>query len=155
MYKKVYLKRGKEESLKRFHPWIFSGAIQKADGGLEEGEVVRVITSEGDFIAVGHYQIGSIAVRVLSFSDVDIDDMFWQSRLESAFQMRRSIGIVDDPHNNTYRLVHGEGDNIPGLVIDIYGNTAVMQAHSVGIHQERMAIAKALVGVAGDRIANV
>ena len=155
MYKKVYLKRGKEESLKRFHPWIFSGAIQKADGGLEEGEVVRVITSEGDFIAVGHYQIGSIAVRVLSFSDVDIDDMFWQSRLESAFQMRRSIGIVDDPHNNTYRLVHGEGDNIPGLVIDIYGNTAVMQAHSVGIHQERMAIAKALVGVAGDRIDNV
>ena len=155
MYKKVYLKRGKEESLKRFHPWIFSGAIQKADGGLEEGEVVRVITSEGDFIAVGHYQIGSIAVRVLSFSDVDIDDMFWQSRLESAFQMRRRIGIVDDPHNNTYRLVHGEGDNIPGLVIDIYGNTAVMQAHSVGIHQERMAIAKALVEVAGDRIANV
>lgn len=155
MYKKIYLKRGKEESLKRFHPWIFSGAIQKADGGLEEGEVVRVITSEGDFIAVGHYQIGSIAVRVLSFSDVDIDDMFWQSRLESAFQMRRSIGIVDDPHNNTYRLVHGEGDNIPGLVIDIYGNTAVMQAHSVGIHQERMAIAKALVEVAGDRIANV
>ena len=155
MYKKVYPKRGKEESLKRFHPWIFSGAIQKADGGLEEGEVVRVITSEGDFIAVGHYQIGSIAVRVLSFSDVDIDDMFWQSRLESAFQMRRSIGIVDDPHNNTYRLVHGEGDNIPGLVIDIYGNTAVMQAHSVGIHQERMAIAKALVEVAGDRIANV
>ena len=155
MYKKVYLKRGKEESLKRFHPWIFSGAIQKADGGLEEGEVVRVITSEGDFIAVGHYQIGSIAVRVLSFSDVDIDDMFWQSRLESAFQMRRSIGIVDDPHNNTYRLVHGEGDNIPGLVIDISGNTAVMQAHSVGIHQERMAIAKALVEVAGDRIANV
>ena len=155
MYKKVYLKRGKEESLKRFHPWIFSGAIQKADGGLEEGEVVRVITSEGDFIAVGHYQIGSIAVRVLSFSDVDIDDMFWQSRLESAFQMRRSIGIVDDPHNNTYRLVHGEGDNIPGLVIDIYGNTAVMQAHSVGIHQERMAIAKALAEVAGDRIANV
>ena len=149
MYKKVYLKRGKEESLKRFHPWIFSGAIQKADGGLEEGEVVRVITSEGDFIAVGHYQIGSIAVRVLSFSDVDIDDMFWQSRLESAFQMRRSIGIVDDPHNNTYRLVHGEG------VIDSYGNTAVMQAHSVGIHQERMAIAKALVEVAGDRIANV
>ena len=155
MYKKVYLKRGKEESLKRFHPWIFSGAIQKADGGLEEGEVVRVITSEGDFIAVGHYQIGSIAVRVLSFSDVDIDDMFWQSRLESAFQRRRSSGSVDDPHNNTDRLVHGEGDNIPGLVIDIYGNTAVMQAHSVGIHQERMAIAKALVEVAGDRIANV
>ena len=141
--------------MKRFHPWVFSGAIQHQPENIDEGEVVRVMTAGGEFIAVGHFQIGSIAVRVLSFSDVDIDDMFWQSRLESAFQMRRSIGIVDDPHNNTYRLVHGEGYNIPGLVIDIYGNTAVMQAHSVGIHQERMAIAKALVEVAGDRIANV
>ena len=155
MYKNIYLKRGKDDSLKRFHPWVFSGAIQHQPENIDEGEVVRVMTAGGEFIAVGHFQIGSIAVRVLSFSDVDIDDMFWQSRLESAFQMRRSIGIVDDPHNNTYRLVHGEGYNIPGLVIDIYGNTAVMQAHSVGIHQERMAIAKALVEVAGDRIANV
>ena len=155
MYKNVYLKKGKEESLKRFHPWIFSGAIQRADGDLAEGETVRVITAGGEFIAVGHYQIGSIAVRVLSFSDVLIDDDFWKSRLQSAFDMRRSIGIVDDPHNNTYRLVHGEGDNIPGLVIDVYGDTAVMQAHSVGIHQERMAIARCLVEVAGSRISNV
>ena len=155
MYKNVYLKKGKEESLKRFHPWIFSGAIQRADGDLAEGETVRVITACGEFIAVGHYQIGSIAVRVLSFSDVLIDDDFWKSRLQSAFDMRRSIGIVDDPHNNTYRLVHGEGDNIPGLVIDVYGDTAVMQAHSVGIHQERMAIARCLVEVAGSRISNV
>ena len=155
MYRKVYLKKGKEESLKRFHPWIFSGAIQSTEGELEEGEVVRVITAGGEFIAVGHYQIGSIAVRVLSFSDVTIDDEFWSSRLRSAFQMRRSIGIVDNPHNNTYRLVHGEGDNIPGLVIDVYGDTAVMQAHSVGIHQQRMAIARCLVEVAGDRVKNV
>ena len=155
MYKKVYLKKGKEESLKRFHPWIFSGAIQSTEGELEEGEVVRVITAGGEFIAVGHYQIGSIAVRVLSFSDVTIDNEFWSSRLRSAFQMRRSIGIVDNPHNNTYRLVHGEGDNIPGLVIDVYGDTAVMQAHSVGIHQHRMAIARCLVEVAGDRVKNV
>ena len=155
MYKNVYLKKGKEESLKRFHPWIFSGAIQRADGDLAEGETVRVVTAGGEFIAVGHYQIGSIAVRVLSFSDVLIDDDFWKSRLQSAFDMRRSIGIVDDPHNNTYRLVHGEGDNIPGLVIDVYGDTAVMQAHSVGIHQERMAIARCLVEVAGSRISNV
>ena len=155
MYKNVYLQKGKEESLKRFHPWIFSGAIQRADGDLAEGETVRVITAGGEFIAVGHYQIGSIAVRVLSFSDVLIDDDFWKSRLQSAFDMRRSIGIVDDPHNNTYRLVHGEGDNIPGLVIDVYGDTAVMQAHSVGIHQERMAIARCLVEVAGSRISNV
>ena len=155
MYRKVYLKKGKEESLKRFHPWIFSGAIQSTEGELEEGEVVRVITAGGEFIAVGHYQIGSIAVRVLSFSDVTIDDEFWKSRLWSAFRMRQSIGIVDNPHNNTYRLVHGEGDNIPGLVIDVYGDTAVMQAHSVGIHQQRLAIARCLVEVAGDRVKNV
>ena len=155
MYRKVYLKKGKEESLKRFHPWIFSGAIQSTEGELEEGEVVRVITAGGEFIAVGHYQIGSIAVRVLSFSDVTIDDEFWSSRLRSAFWMRQSIGIVDNPHNNTYRLVHGEGDNIPGLVIDVYGDTAVMQAHSVGIHQQRLAIARCLVEVAGDRVKNV
>ncbi len=152
MYKKIYLKKGKEESLKRFHPWIFSGAIQRTEGDIEEGEVVRVITAGGDFIAVGHYQIGSIAVRVLSFSDVDIDNEFWKSRLLSAYNMRRSVGMVDNPQNNTYRLVHGEGDNIPGLVIDIYGNTAVMQAHSVGIHQQRMAIASCLVEIAGGLI---
>ena len=151
----MYLKKGKEESLKRFHPWIFSGAIQRTEGDIEEGEVVRVITAGGDFIAVGHYQIGSIAVRVLSFSDVDIDNEFWKSRLLSAYNMRRSVGIVDNPQNNTYRLVHGEGDNIPGLVIDIYGNTAVMQAHSVGIHQQRMAIASCLVEIAGGLIKNV
>ena len=155
MYKKIYLKKGKEESLKRFHPWIFSGAIQRTEGDIEEGEVVRVITAGGDFIAVGHYQIGSIAVRVLSFSDVDIDNEFWKSRLLSAYNMRRSVGIVNNPQNNTYRLVHGEGDNIPGLVIDIYGNTAVMQAHSVGIHQQRMAIASCLVEIAGGLIKNV
>lgn len=141
--------------MKRFHPWIFSGAIQSTEGELEEGEVVRVITAGGEFIAVGHYQIGSIAVRVLSFSDVTIDDEFWSSRLRSAFRMRQSIGIVDNPHNNTYRLVHGEGDNIPGLVIDVYGDTAVMQAHSVGIHQQRLAIARCLVEVAGYRVKNV
>ena len=155
MYKKIYLKKGKEESLRRFHPWIFSGAIQSTEGEIEEGEVVRVITSGGDFIAVGHYQIGSIAVRVLSFSDVPIDNEFWKSRLRSAFEMRKSIGFVDNLQNNTYRLVHGEGDNIPGLIIDVYGDTAVMQAHSVGIHQDRMAIAKSLVDVVGERVKNV
>ena len=155
MYRKVFLKKGKEESLRRFHPWIFSGAIQSTEGELEEGEVVRVITAGGEFIAVGHYQIGSIAVRVLSFSDVAIDREFWSSRLRSVFAMRRAIGIADNPRNNTYRLVHGEGDNLPGLVIDVYGDTAVMQAHSVGVHKERADIARCLVDVAGDRIKNV
>ena len=142
MYKSIYLKKGKEESLKRFHPWIFSGAIQAMDEGIEEGEIVRVITRGGDFIAVGHYQIGSIAVRVLSFKDVEIDEEFWCARLESAYRMRVAVGIAENPENNTYRLVHGEGDNLPGLVIDCYGSTAVMQAHSVGMHVCRMEIAK-------------
>ena len=105
MYKNVYLKKGKEESLKRFHPWIFSGAIQRMDNDIEEGETVRVFTSAGDFIAIGHYQIGSIAVRVLSFSDVDIDNEFWCARLESAYKMRLAVGIAGNPDNNTYRLV--------------------------------------------------
>ena len=155
MYKKIYLKKGKEESLKRFHPWVFSGAIQHLPEDVDEGEVVRVMTAGGEFIAVGHYQIGSIAVRVLSFDDVEIDDAFWYGKLQSAFDMRRSIGIVDNPSNNTYRLVHGEGDNIPGLIIDVYGPTAVMQAHSVGIHLERKRIAAQLVEVMGERVKNV
>ena len=155
MYKQIYLKRGKEESLKRFHPWIFSGAIHHADEGIEEGDIVRVISSSGEFIAIGHYQIGSIAVRVLSFRDVEIDEKFWESRLASALQMRISIGIADNPQNNTYRLVHGEGDNLPGLVIDCYGKTAVMQAHSVGIHVCRKEIANALMKVMGNRIEHV
>lgn len=155
MYKNVYLKRGKEESLKRFHPWIFSGAIHHADEGIEEGEIVRVITADGAFIAVGHYQIGSIAVRVLSFHDECIDISFWRASLESALQMRIAVGIADCPQNNTYRLVHGEGDNLPGLVVDCYGDTAVMQAHSVGMHVSRMDICKALVQVMGNRIKNV
>ena len=120
MYKKIYLKRGKEESLKRFHPWVFSGAIHHADDGIQEGEIVRVLTNEGEFIAVGHYQVGSIAVRVLSFHDVAIDESFWESRLTAAFDVRKAIGVAQNPNNNTYRLVHGEGDNLPGLIIDCY-----------------------------------
>lgn len=155
MYKNIYLKKGKEESLKRFHPWVFSGAISRIDDGIEEGDFVRVITHSGEFAAVGHFQIGSIAVRVLSFNDIEIDDAFWRGRLSSALAMRQAIGIADNPLNNTFRLVHGEGDNLPGLVIDCYGRTAVMQAHSVGMHVCRAAIAKALVDVMGDRIENV
>lgn len=155
MYKQIFLKRGKEESLKRFHPWIFSGAIHHMDEGIEEGETVRVITAAGEFIAVGHYQIGSIAVRVLSFEDIEINTDFWCERLQSALDVRIGVGIADSPINNTYRLVHGEGDYLPGLVIDCYGSTAVMQAHSVGMHVCRNEICQALVQVMGDRIANV
>ena len=167
MYKSVYLKKGKEDSLRRFHPWVFSGAIARMDDGLEEGDVVRVIGFDGSFLGVGHVQVGSIAVRILSFHDVAIDDDFWQSRLAAAWQVRRSIGVYRTEEasfggehfsrgvNTTYRLVHGEGDNLPGLVIDCYGKTAVMQAHSVGMHVSRMAIAKALKEVMGDRLEHV
>ena len=155
MYKNIYLKHGKEESLKRFHPWVFSGAIHHMDDGIEEGEIVRVLTTGSEFIAVGHFQIGSIAVRVLSFRDIAIDEMFWRSRLKAALDVRMSIGVAQNFQNNTYRLVHGEGDNLPGLIIDCYGQTAVMQAHSVGIHVCREEICKALINVMGKYIQHV
>lgn len=155
MMRQVYLKRGKEESLLRFHPWVFSGAIHHIDEGIGEGDVVRVVTEHGDFIAVGHFQLGSIAVRVLSFNDDNIGDGFWASRLTSALRVRQAIGLADRLDNNTYRLVHGEGDLLPGLVIDIYGNTAVMQAHSVGMHLCREAIARQLIKVMDGRISHV
>lgn len=154
-YKRIYLKRGKEESLKRFHPWVFSGAIHHADNGITEGETVRVIGADNTFLAVGHYQVGTIAVRILSFRDVEIDEAFWYARLKAAYEMRLSIGIAGNPLNNTYRLVHGEGDNMPGLVIDCYGDTAVMQAHSLGIHVCRKMIAEMLVKVMEGTIRNV
>lgn len=152
---KIYLKRGKEESLKRFHPWVFSGAIQSMDEGIKEGDTVDVICNNGAFIGRGHYQIGSIAVRILTFNDEPVNNTFWRERLSIALQMRRSIGIADNPQNNTYRLVHGEGDNLPGLIIDCYGKTAVMQAHSVGMHYARKAIAEELINVMGQRIEHV
>lgn len=141
--------------MKRFHPWVFSGAIQKMDDGIEEGDIVDVISNNGQYIGRGHYQIGSIAVRILTFCDEPINEIFWRKRLNTALQMRTSIGIADNPHNNTYRLVHGEGDNLPGLIIDCYGKTAVMQAHSVGMHVCRDIIARELINIMGDRIENV
>ncbi|MCF0198072.1 MAG: class I SAM-dependent rRNA methyltransferase [Bacteroidaceae bacterium] len=155
MYKNLLLKKGKDESLKRFHPWVFSGAVAHMEEQPEEGECVRVLTNDGQFIAVGHWQIGSIAVRVLSFDDIEIDANYWSDRLQVALDVRRSIGVAGRPDNNTYRLVHGEGDNLPGLVIDIYGKTAVMQAHSVGMHVCRADIAKALKQVLGDDLENI
>lgn len=154
-YKKVYLKPGKEESLKRFHPWVFSGAIARVEGEPEEGEVVDVYTSQKEFIACGHFQVGSIAVRVLSFRQETIDHAFWVRRLEVAKDLRRALGLIGNPQNNTYRLVHGEGDNLPGLIIDVYDHTAVMQAHSAGMHVYRMEIADALSKVMGDVIQNI
>ena len=154
-YRKVYLKSGKEESLKRFHPLVFSGAIARIEGEPEEGEIVDVYTSKKDFIARGHFQIGSIAVRVLTFQQENIDHDFWKHKLEVAYDLRRSLNLAGNSINNTYRLVHGEGDNLPGLIIDIYDHTAVMQAHSVGMHVYRMDIADALTEVMGDVVQNI
>ena len=155
MYKSIYLRKGKEESLNRFHPWIFSGAIHHMDDNIEEGELVNIFTASNEFIAVGHYQIGSIAIRVLTFSKVEISYDFWCDRLSCALKMRQNVGIADNNVNNTYRLVHGEGDYLPGLVIDCYGETAVMQAHSVGMHVCREEICRALIKVMGERIKHV
>ena len=151
----LYLKRGKDESLRRFHPWVFSGAIHHIDGQPQEGDLVRVLTIDGEPVATGHWQVGSIAVRVLSFSGEDIDLAFWRRRLATALDVRRSIGVASRPDNNTYRLVHGEGDSLPGLVIDVYGATAVMQAHSVGMHVCREQIAQALKDVMGDAVTSI
>ena len=154
-YNTLYLKKGKDESLKRFHPWVFSGALQQIPSGLEEGSIVRVLDNDGKFIAVGHWQIGSIAVRVLSFDDEEINFDFWKRRLKVADDVRRSIGLAGRADNTTYRMVHGEGDNLPGLVIDRYGSTVVMQAHSVGMHVCREEIAKAIVDVMNGEVENV
>lgn len=153
-YKKIKLKPKKEESLKRFHPWIFSGAVQQKDNDLTEGEVVNVYTANNDFIAVGHYQIGSIEVRVLSFDEEEINLDFWKKRLSSALDLRKSIGLLS-AENNSYRLIHGEGDLLPGLIIDVYAETAVIQSHSVGMHESRMIICEALKVIMGDTLKNI
>ena len=139
----------------RRHPWIFSGAIQRITGKPEEGELVTVYTNDNKFIARGHIQVGSIAVRVLTFADENIDRDFWKRRIATAYHMRQSIGIASREDNDTFRLIHGEGDNLPGLVLDIYGDTAVMQAHSVGMHVCRDEIAAALQEVLGDKVKNI
>ena len=158
-YNTVHLKKGKEESLGRFHPWVFSGAIHHIDGRPEEGDVVRVVSADGRFLAVGHIQIGSIAVRVLSFEDIAIDQAFWKQRLSAAYDVRKSIFPQWSKDNglltNAFRLVHGEGDGLPGLVIDVYDRTAVMQAHSVGMHVSRNEIAESLAEVLDGIVDNI
>ena len=141
----IQLKPKKEESLQRFHPWVFSGAIQKIEGEPAEGDLVEVLDSNRNFLAIGHYQIGSIAVRVVSFENIPVNDDFWNRKIENAYAMRMSLGLVSPKYNNTYRLIHGEGDSLPGLIVDVYDETAVMQAHSVGMHEIRQTLAEAIV----------
>lgn len=152
--KTIKLKPGKEESVLRRHPWIFSGAIASLSAGLNEGDLVTVTDSRGEVLGTGHYQIGSIAVRMLEFNSSALPDDFFMQRLESAFRLRETLGLIR-PDNDCYRLVHGEGDFLPGLVVDIYGDTAVMQAHSPGMHMARGEVADALTMLPGARIRNV
>lgn len=151
----LFLRRGKSESLKRFHPWVFSGAIAGANGKLNEGDVVRIVSNENELKGYGHYQIGSIAVRMLTFREEKIDHAFWVTRLSEALRLRKALQLTGRADNNIYRLVHGEGDRLPGLVIDVYGKTAVMQAHSVGMHMSREQIADALIEASEGLIENV
>lgn len=153
-YKTIVLKRGKADSLRRFHPWVFSGAIQTLPDNLREGEIVRVEDASSQFLAVGHYQIGSIAIRILSFEDVVVDEAFWDERLSEALMLRRALNLLR-ADNNIFRLVHGEGDRLPGLIVDIYGETAVMQAHSVGMHYARHQISQSLQRILGKSVTQV
>ena len=154
---KIFLRRGKEESLQRRHPWIFSGAIYNIENAdsIAEGDIVDLYSAKGDFLARGHYQIGSIAVRVLTFEQQEINAAWWQERIASAYDVRRTLGLTECGHTTCYRLIHGEGDNLPGLVVDIYGSVAVVQCHSVGMYRSRHQIAEAIVAVFGDKITAV
>ena len=152
--KTLYLRKGKEESLDRYHPWVFSGALTAMPDDVEEGDLVQVAAADGRIIGTGHFQIGSIAVRMLIFGEGVVDDEFYRTRLSQAFSLRQTLGLMR-PDNNAYRLVHGEGDFLPGLVVDVYGATAVVQAHSPGMHFARRVIAQALVDLPGAGIENV
>jgi len=150
--KKIFLKRKKDAALRRFHPWVFSGAIQRTEGHPADGELVEVYSHQGDFLGAGHYQNGSIRVRIFSFEPTDAGLPFWTKRLQQAIQYRRSLGLPADQQTDAYRLVHAEGDELPGLVIDIYGGTAVIQCHSIGMHLERHNLTAALQEVFGDQL---
>lgn len=152
--KDIVLKKGKEESLGRRHPWVFSGAIASTPSDITEGEWVRVLAADGTQLGHGHYQIGSITVRMLTFGNEEASPSIYTTRLRNAFNLRKALGLIR-PDNNCFRLVHGEGDFLPGLVVDIYGDTAVVQAHSPGMHKERNLIADALVNLPDARIRNV
>ncbi len=151
-YTKIVLKSGKDQSLKRFHPWVFSGAIKKIYGNISEGDLVAVYSNKDEFLGIGHYQIGSIAVRIVSFSEVIPDYTFWKTKIEHAWKMRLALGFGKNPETNVFRLVHAEGDGMPGLIIDYYNGTAVMQMHSIGMYFIREELVRALQEVLGDKL---
>lgn len=148
----ITLNKGKEHSLLRFHPWVFSGAIKKIDGEVKEGELVEVYSSQNQFLGMGHYQIGSIAVRLFSFKKVNPDYDFWKSKIQSAYNFRKQLNLVDNSNTNCYRLCFGEGDGLPGFVIDFYNGTAVFQTHSIGMHLLKNEFVNVLQDVMGDSL---
>ncbi len=148
-YPNIRLQKGKEISLYRRHHWVFSGAIAQADPGLENGDLVSVFSSKNEFLGIGHFAQGSIMVRIISFEERAIDQNFWNDKINSAYQLRKNLGLTDSEQTNVYRLIHGEGDQLPGLVIDFYNGTAVIQAHQIGMHRHVQEITEALKKVYG------
>lgn len=149
---KIVLKSGKDQSLLRFHPWVFSGAIKKMYGTPAEGDLVKVYSNKDQFLGIGHYQVGSIAIRIVSFEEVEPDYDFWKSKIESAWELRKMTGFDNNPETNVFRLIHAEGDGMPGLIVDFYNGTAVMQMHSIGMYLIREDLVKALQEVMGDKL---
>ncbi len=151
-YTKIVLKSGKDQSLKRFHPWVFSGAIKKMYGTVSEGDLVVVYSNKDEFLGIGHYQIGSITIRIVSFKEVIPNYDFWKKKIESAWNLRKELGYTENVETNVFRLVHAEGDGMPGLIIDFYNGTAVIQMHSIGMYLIREELVKALQEVVGDKL---
>lgn len=149
---KVFLKQGKDEAVKRFHPWVFSGAIKKIEGDVADGDIVTVYTSQNEYLATGHIQNGSIAVRLFDFDNNNMDDKFWVNKFLNAYKLRETLGLTDSKHTNAYRLIHAEGDGLPGLIVDFYNGTAVIQSHSVGMHVIKPTIVKCLQEVYGEKL---
>jgi 23S rRNA (cytosine1962-C5)-methyltransferase len=152
---RITITNGKEHSLKRFHPWVFSGAIKKINGDVKEGDLVEVYSAKEEFLGIGHFQIGSIAVRIFSFTPATIDYNFWKSKIQAAYNFRKQLNLVDNPATNCYRLLFAEGDGLPGFIIDFYNGTAVFQMHSIGMYLIRDTLVKALIEVMGDSLVAV
>lgn len=148
----IVLKPKKEQSLKRFHPWVFSGAIQRIDGKVQEGDFVRIVSHQNEFLGIGHYQIGSITVRILTFSEENIDNQFWSNKLKKAIDLRHSVRLLNNSDTNVFRLIHGEGDDMPGLIVDFYNGIAVFQEHSIGMYRIRYELAKLLKELLGEKL---
>lgn len=154
-FAKVVLNKGKDRSVRLFHPWIFSGAIARIEGKPEEGDLVEVFSAENSYLATGHYHDGSIKVRIISFQPTEAGQDFWTEKIGNAYQMRKNLGLLDSGETNVYRLIHAEGDGVPGLIIDVYGDTAVIQSHTVGIHHAKKFITEALTKVLGKDLSTI